>query len=103
VGTTGERGQIIVCSRREGDVVEIAIADTGTGIPERIRHRVFDPFFTTKPMGRGTGQGLTIARSIVVERHGGQLWFETEPGRGSTFFVRLPVAGAPPGTRRDTP
>ena len=59
--------------------------------PTRSRARVFDPFFTTKEVGRGTGQGLAIARTIVVERHGGSLKFDTEPGKGTTFHVRLPV------------
>ena len=68
-----------------------AIGDTGTGIPAAVAGRIFDPFFTTKDVGRGTGQGLAIARRIVVERHGGTLSFETEQGRGTTFHVRLPV------------
>ena len=52
---------------------------------------MFDPFFTTKDVGRGSGQGLAIARTIVIERHGGELTFETELGRGTAFHVRLPV------------
>jgi two-component system, NtrC family, sensor kinase len=68
----------------------IAISDTGAGIPETIRDRVFDPFFTTKEVGRGTGQGLAIARS-VVDRHKGTLTFETEVGKGTCFYVRLPI------------
>ena len=69
------------------------VGDTGTGIPEAIRHRIFDPFFTTKAVGRGTGQGLAIARSIVVDKHGGTITFETEIGKGTTFIVRLPIGG----------
>jgi PAS domain S-box-containing protein len=76
------------------DCVEIRVEDTGAGIPEHIRGRVYDPFFTTKPVGRGTGQGLAIAHSIIVEKHGGQIAFETEVGRGTTFVVRLPVRPA---------
>jgi signal transduction histidine kinase len=69
----------------------ISIADTGCGIPEHIRDKIFDPFFTTKEVGRGSGQGLAIARSIVVDKHGGTLTFESEVGKGTTFFVRLPL------------
>jgi signal transduction histidine kinase len=72
----------------------IAISDTGGGIPERVQPRIFDPFFTTKEVGKGTGQGLAIASSTVRERHGGTLTFETAEGRGTTFFIRLPLAGA---------
>ena len=69
----------------------IAIADTGGGIPEAIHSRIFDPFFTTKEVGRGTGQGLSIARNVIVKGHGGELDFETEIGQGTTFYVRLPT------------
>jgi len=89
----GPRGVIRVETRRQGDSVRIAISDTGTGIPEEIRGRVFDPFFTTKEVGKGTGQGLAIARNVVVDKHGGELAFETEAGRGTTFVIRLPVGG----------
>jgi two-component system NtrC family sensor kinase len=75
--------------------VELAISDTGTGIPEEVRDKIFDPFFTTKEVGKGTGQGLAIARSIVVGKHGGTLTFETEVCCGTTFYVRLPVNGVP--------
>ncbi len=91
VGQTGSRGQITVRTRCDGDEVEIAIRDTGTGIPPGIRDKIYDPFFTTKEVGRGTGQGLAIVRSVVVDKHGGSLRFETEPGVGTAFFVRLPV------------
>jgi signal transduction histidine kinase len=71
--------------------VEIRISDTGPGIPPAIRSKVFDPFFTTKPVGKGTGQGLSIVHSTIVEKHGGTITFETEEGRGTTFIIRLPV------------
>lgn len=89
-GDTTDRGTITVSTRCDGDWVEIRVADTGTGIPEQFRTKVLDPFFTTKEVGRGTGQGLAIARSVVVDKHGGELSFETEIGRGTTFIVRLP-------------
>jgi signal transduction histidine kinase/HAMP domain-containing protein len=86
-----ERGKLTVITRRDGDAVEISIADTGAGIPEEIRDRIFDPFFTTKEVGKGTGQGLALAHSAIVVKHGGTLRFESECGKGTTFFIRLPV------------
>ena len=71
--------------------VLVTITDTGCGIPEGIRTKVFDPFFTTKEVGRGTGQGLAIARSVVVEHHKGTLTFESKVGKGTTFYIRLPL------------
>ena len=91
----GHKGVIGVRTRREGDQVVISISDTGCGIPENIRDKIFEPFFTTKEVGRGTGQGLAIARSIVVDSHGGSLTFESTIGKGSTFFIRLPIGLAP--------
>jgi signal transduction histidine kinase len=91
-----ETGQIIVTTRRDGDWVEMRVGDTGTGIPEAVRSRIFTPFFTTKEVGRGTGQGLAIAHTVVVKKHGGTLDFETEEGKGTTFIIRLPIDGAPP-------
>jgi PAS domain S-box-containing protein len=91
VDGTGERGEIQIRTRVDGDHAVITIADTGGGIPAEIADRVFDPFFTTKDVGRGTGQGLSIARTII-DRHEGQLTFETRPGRGTTFTIRLPLS-----------
>jgi predicted ATPase/signal transduction histidine kinase/GAF domain-containing protein len=91
VKNTDRRGKITVRTCRHEDLVEIAIGDTGRGIPEGIRQRIFDPFFTTKEVGRGTGQGLAIARNIIADKHGGTLHFDTEAGQGTTFFIRLPV------------
>ena len=90
---TESKGKITIITRVLGDSIEIAIADTGRGIPVDARARIFDPFFTTKEVGKGTGQGLAIARTVVVDKHGGSLHFETEVGQGTTFFVRLPIAG----------
>ena len=86
-----KKGTITITTRQDGDWVEIRIADTGSGIPESVREHIFDPFFTTKGVGRGTGQGLAIARSVVVDKHGGELTFETETGAGTTFIIRLPI------------
>ena len=80
-----------ISTRHRGNWLEIRIADTGPGIPEKIRTRIFDPFFTTKAVGKGTGQGLAIAHSVVVGKHGGTITFETEMGRGTTFIIRLPI------------
>jgi PAS domain S-box-containing protein len=96
VGDTSERGRIRIKTRHEADSVVVSIGDTGCGIPTDIAGRVFDPFFTTKAVGRGTGQGLAIARVLVVERHCGSIAFETVPGAGTTFHVRLPIAGRTP-------
>ena len=86
----GGRGSIRIRSERLGPTVRVSVADSGGGIPESVRSRIFDPFFTTKAPGKGSGQGLAIARSIV-DQHGGKLWFESELGRGTTFFVELPI------------
>ena len=91
VRNTAVRGKLKVATRLEGDSVEISIADDGTGIPEAIRDRIFDPFFTTKDVGKGTGQGLALAHSVIVIKHGGTLRFESESGKGTTFFIRLPI------------
>jgi len=91
VGKSGGKGTIRITTSQEGDQVRIDIADTGAGIPEAIRPRIFDPFFTTKEVGKGTGQGLSIARSIVVTKHHGSLTFESEVGKGTTFTIRLPI------------
>jgi PAS domain S-box-containing protein len=88
----GTMGTITIATRQDGDGVEVSIKDTGTGIPEHIRDKVFDPFFTTKEVGKGTGQGLMLAHSLVVKKHGGRIWFESETGKGTTFFVRLPLS-----------
>ncbi len=90
VGTSGQRGTIEIGTHLEGDEVVVTVRDTGAGIPEEARARIFDPFFTTKELGRGSGQGLTVVRS-VVERHGGKIAFDTRVGQGTTFTVFLPV------------
>jgi signal transduction histidine kinase len=92
---TGQRGLITVSTRGDGQWVEVTIADTGKGIPKDIRDKVYDPFFTTKEVGKGTGQGLYIARQIVVVKHGGSLDFESEVGKGTTFRIRIPLSPPP--------
>jgi len=92
VQRTGAVGKITVSTRVENAHVVIAIGDTGGGIPDEIRSRIFDPFFTTKEVGRGTGQGLSIARNVIVKSHGGELDFTSELGKGTTFYIRLPLS-----------
>ncbi|RMG18666.1 MAG: PAS domain S-box protein [Deltaproteobacteria bacterium] len=99
IAETGERGRIRVRTRAEGECVELRVEDTGTGIPKAVRDKVFDPFFTTKEVGKGTGQGLALAHSVIVETHQGQIDFETEEGEGTTFIVRIPCQ--PPEARSD--
>ncbi len=93
-----KKGLITISTRRDGDAVKICISDTGTGIPEAVRDRIFDPFFTTKEVGRGTGQGLAISHSVIVEKHKGNISFETEMGAGTTFIIRLPLDPVAVGT-----
>ena len=100
VKNSGGKGRITVRTASEGDKVLVRITDTGAGIPESIRGSIFDPFFTTKEVGRGTGQGLAYARSVVVERHNGTLTFESEEGKGTTFYVRIPIS--PKVARKET-
>lgn len=82
-------GTLRLATRLDGDDVVVEITDDGPGIPPEIVHRVFEPFFTTKDVGSGTGLGLDISRRIVVERHGGQIAFDSSPG-STTAVVRLP-------------
>jgi len=92
VKVSGGRGLIRISTAAIGGAVEVSISDTGGGIPEPVRQRIFEPFFTTKEVGRGTGQGLAIARS-VVEKHHGSIEFDSEVGKGTTFRIRLPIDG----------
>jgi len=87
------KGKIQISTRACDEFVEIRVRDTGTGIPPEAQGRIFDPFFTTKEVGKGTGQGLSIARSVIVDKHQGSIAFETEPGKGTTFIIRLPYNG----------
>jgi len=90
VAGSERRGQIHVSTRLEREEVLIAVSDDGPGIPVALQERVYEPFFTTKPVGKGTGQGLALARA-TVERHAGTLECTSTPGEGTTFTVRLPV------------
>ena len=89
-----DRGFIDVSTRIDHDCVEVRVSDSGPGIPQAVQDKVFNPFFTTKDVGQGTGQGLAMCHSIIVDKHGGSLTFETEMGAGTTFIVRLPMDAA---------
>ncbi len=71
----------------------IRVSDNGCGVPAENLSKLYDPFFTTKEVGRGTGQGLAISHSIVVDKHGGEISVASEVGVGTEFTVRLPIAG----------
>jgi signal transduction histidine kinase len=85
-------GKIDVSTRMKGDFVEIAISDTGCGIPEEYLGKIFDPFYTTKDSTKGTGLGLAVSYGII-KKHGGDIEVKSVAGEGSTFIVRLPVDG----------
>ena len=88
----GVLGRITVRTLAEGEWVVVEVEDDGCGVPEEIQQRVFDPFFTTKCVGKGTGQGLSIAHNVIVNQHQGSISVCSEPGRGTKFIVKLPLA-----------
>ena len=90
--SAADKGRIAVSTRHDGESIEIRVSDTGGGIPKEIQQKIFDPFFTTKQVGKGTGQGLSICHDVIVNKHGGTIDFEVEPGTGTTFIIRLPIA-----------
>jgi signal transduction histidine kinase len=87
-----EGGIIRITTGRDGDHAVLRIADNGCGMPAEVRERIYDPFYTTKEVGRGSGQGLTITRSVIVDRHKGSITCESEPGRGTEFTIRIPLS-----------
>lgn len=91
VGNSGKKGKITLSTRQDGTSAFITVRDTGTGIPEAVRPQIFELFFTTKKAGEGSGQGLSIARTLIVKKHGGDLTFETEIGTGTAFTICLPL------------
>ena len=94
-GKDASTGRIGIVSTAEPERVSISVTDNGCGIPQDHLEKIFDPFFTTKEVGRGTGQGLAIAHSIIVEKHGGQIEVHSEVGVGTRFTFHLPIAGNP--------
>ncbi len=87
----GTLGKIRVVTRADASEITISISDNGCGIPDTVRGKVYDPFFTTKTVGRGTGQGLAIARNVIIDKHRGSISFDSQVGVGTTFQVRLPL------------
>jgi signal transduction histidine kinase len=87
------QGELTLRTRREGQWIVVEIEDTGTGIPDALQARIFDPFFTTKPPGKGPGLGLSIAHTIVVQKHKGRIDVSSQPGK-TRFEVRLPGSAA---------
>ena len=90
IDALGESGTITIRTRLDGECALIEVADDGPGIPADAQDRVFEPFFTTKGVGAGTGLGLDTARRIIVDRHGGSLSFESEPG-ATVFRAWVPL------------
>jgi two-component system, NtrC family, sensor kinase len=90
------KGLIRVGTRLVDGNIQIRIADSGSGIPASIHQRIFDPFFTTKPVGKGTGQGLAIAHTVITEKHGGTIHFDTRAGEGTDFIIHLPLGVVEP-------
>lgn len=86
----GQSGTLKVAAYSENNEIVVKISDTGPGIPHEIKDKIFEPFFTTKKRGEGSGLGLDIVKKIV-EKHDGQIYFESEPGKGTAFFVKLPI------------
>ncbi|MEQ8207697.1 MAG: ATP-binding protein, partial [Woeseia sp.] len=95
-----DKGTITIATSYDKETVSIAVSDTGCGIKAEHLDRVFDPFFTTKDVGKGTGQGLSMAYRSIVDLHGGTLTATSEPGRGATFTVRLPLTDLPDDSLR---
>jgi PAS domain S-box-containing protein len=86
-----EKGQISITTRNIGGQVEIRISDTGSGMPADIQKKIFDPFFTTKQVGKGTGQGLAISHTVIVDKHKGTIDVQSEEGKGTSFVISLPI------------
>ncbi len=87
---TGTLGHITISTRTLEDGIEIRVADNGPGVPAPIRDKIFDPFFTTKPVGKGTGQGLSICLDVITHKHGGKLFLEDGTPKGACFVIQLP-------------
>jgi PAS domain S-box-containing protein len=87
----GGGGKITIKTTHQDDKIQIQIGDNGAGIPSDLQDKIFEPFFTTKEVGKGTGQGLSIARNIVTKKHGGEIYFTSTPNKGTLFTIKLPI------------
>ncbi|MGF1619683.1 MAG: sensor histidine kinase [Rhodomicrobiaceae bacterium] len=90
-------GRIRIATRRTDSAARIEVSDNGPGIPADVREQIFDPFFTTKQVGKGTGQGLALAKDIIIQQHGGQLYLDERPGYSTCFVIELPASPVPQG------
>lgn len=90
-GNEGYEPAVHLTTKKNGEKVEISIADNGDGIPESVQKKIFQPFFTTKPTGIGTGLGLSLSYDIV-KAHGGEITVESKEGEGTVFTVKLPIS-----------
>ncbi|MEG4348838.1 PAS domain S-box protein [Microcoleus sp. LAD1_D5] len=86
-----KQGIIRIRTEVEGTLAVIRIADNGAGITEQVKQRIFDPFYTTKPIGSGTGMGLAISHSIIVEKHKGEIKCFSVVGKGTEFIIEIPI------------
>lgn len=90
--SSGEKGKIAISTKVAGDRVAITISDDGMGMSRGVKEKIFDPFFTTKALNKGTGQGLAIARDVIVNRHNGTITVDSKEGVGTTFTITLPIS-----------
>lgn len=99
-GAAAQKGKIKITTLADAACVEVQIADSGIGIRAEHQPHIFEPFFTTKEVGKGTGQGLMLCYDVIVNKHGGTIAFDSQPGTGTTFRVRLPLAAHAGSSRR---
>lgn len=92
-GNNSEKGLIKVETYKEDNFAVIKISDNGIGIPKENLDKIFDPFFTTKEVGKGTGQGLALVHDIIVNKHNGEIYVESESNVGTVFTIKIPING----------
>ncbi len=95
------KGTITVSTRHDSDWVEIRIKDTGRGMTKDVQERIFDAFYTTKEVGKGTGQGLSLAHAVITRKHGGTISVDSALGEGATFVIRLPISATTTDTESE--